>query len=129
MVKKKKIFHEIRELSEFRKEFKKLSKKFPTLREDLETFIHTQLNLYHKLHIDNRGVMPISDLGIEKPRIYKAKKFACKSLKGKGVHSGIRIIYGYYENEDIVEFIEIYYKGDKKNENRKRILRHYKSCL
>jgi len=124
-VKKKKIFHEIRELSEFRKDFKKLSKKFSTLHEDLETFIHTQLNLYHKLHIDNRGVMPISNLGIEKPRIYKAKKFACKSLKDKGVHSGIRIIYGYYENEDIIEFIEIYYKGDKDNEDRKRILRYY----
>lgn len=125
-MKKKKIFHEIKELSEFRKDFKKLSKRFPTLREDLETFIHTQLNLYHKLHIDNRGVVPISDLGIEKPRIYKVKKFACKSLKGKGVHSGIRVIYGYYETEDIIEFIEIYYKGDKKNEDRKRILRYYR---
>jgi len=35
--------------------------------------------------------------------------FSCKSLKGKGVRSGIRIIYAYYEEEDIIEFIEIYY--------------------
>lgn len=126
MAKKKKIFNEIRELSEFKKDFKKLSKKFPTLHEDLKTFIYTQLNLYHKLHIDNRGVFPISDLGIENPRIYKVKKFTCRSLKGKGVHSGIRIIYAYYEKEDIIEFIEIYYKGIKNNEDRKRILRHYK---
>ena len=39
--------------------------------------------------------------------------------------SGIRIIYAYYEKEDKIEFIEIYYKGDKENENRERILKHY----
>ncbi len=58
-----------------------------------------------------------------------SKKFACKSLKGKGAASGIRIIYAYYEKEDIVEFVEIYYKGNKENEDRKRILKYYKSTL
>jgi hypothetical protein len=38
---------------------------------------------------------------------------------------GIRVIYAYWEEEDKLEFIEIYLKGDKKNEDRKRILRHY----
>lgn len=67
----------------------------------------------------------MSDLGIDNPKIYKAKKFACKALKGKGVVSGIRIIYAYFEKEDIIEFIEIYYKGQKANEDRDRILRYY----
>ncbi|MCM8774516.1 MAG: hypothetical protein NC820_07280, partial [Candidatus Omnitrophica bacterium] len=97
-----------------------------TLKEDLEVFIETQLSLYHKLHIDNKGISPISDVGIDYPKIYKAKKFACKALKGKGVASGIRIIYAYYEKENIIEFIEIYYKGDKENEDRDRISRYYK---
>ena len=88
-------------------------------------FIKTQLKLYHKQHIDNRGIFLISTLGINYPKIYKVKKFACKSLKGKGVASGIRIIYAYYEDEDIIEFIEIYYKGNKENEDRIRINKHY----
>jgi len=124
--KNKKIFHAIKELAEFRKDFKKLFKRFPTLEDDLKRFIVVQLNLYHKLQIDNKGIVRISDLGIESPKIYKAKKFACRSLKGKGSASGIRVIYAYFESKDIIEFIEIYYKGDKKNEDRQRILRHYK---
>ncbi len=120
-----KIFNEIRKLTEFEKDFKKLSKSFRTLKEDLSTFIANQLKLTHKLKIDNRGVVRISDLGIECPLIYKARKFTCKSLKGKGAASGIRVIYAYYAQEDIIEFIEIYYKGNKENEDRNRILRHY----
>lgn len=121
-----KIFNEVKQPAEFQKDLKKLSKKFRTLKEDLKVFIEKQLNLYHKLKIDNKGVFPISDLGIDYPKIYKAKKFACKSLKGKGVASGIRIIYAYFEEEDVIELIEIYYKGDKENEDKNRILRHYK---
>lgn len=121
-----KIFNDIRRLTEFEKDFKKLYKKFRTLEEDLEIFIEKQLKLYHKLCIDNKGVFPVSGLGVDYPKIYKAKKFACKSLKGKGALSGIRIIYAYYEKEDIIEFIEIYYKGDKESEDRERILKYYK---
>ncbi len=121
-----KIFNNIRKLAEFEKDFKKLAKKFRTLEEDLHTFITNQLKLAHKNNIDNKGVVRISDLGIEYPEIYKARKFACKALKGKGAASGIRLIYAYYEQEDIVEFIEIYYKGNKENEDRERISRYYK---
>jgi hypothetical protein len=84
-------------------------------------------NLYHKLNIDNNGIFKITGLGIETQKIFKAKKFACKSLKGKGVKSGIRIIYAYYEAIDSIEFVEIYYKGDKENEDHKRIKQKYKS--
>ena len=126
---KKRIFNEIRELPEFKKDFKKLSKRFPTLKEDLQVFIDKQLNLFHKLNIDNKGVFQISGLKINYPKIYKARKFACKSLKGKGAFSGTRIIYAYYEKEDVMEFIEIYYKGDKENEDRERILRCYGKVL
>ena len=120
-----KMFNDIRKLAEFEKDFKKLAKRFRTLEEDLNAFIANQLKLTHKLNIDNKGVLRISDLGIEHPRIYKARKFPCKALKGKGAMSGIRIIYAHYEEEDIIEFVEIYYKGDKENENRERILRYY----
>ncbi len=124
----KKIFDEVKRLSEFEKDFKKLSRRFRTLEKDLEVFIKTQLELFHKLNIDNKGIVQIADLGIDYPKIYKARKFACKSLKGKGVASGIRITYAYCESEDKIEFIEIYYKGDKKNEDRRRIKKYYGKC-
>ena len=104
----KKIFKEVRSLPEFDKDFKKLAKRLKTLNDDIKTFINKQLKLTHKLGVDNKGVVHISELGIENPKIYKAKKFACKALKGRGGMSGIRIIYAYYENEDVIEFIEIY---------------------
>lgn len=121
----KKIFREVRRISEFDKDLKRLKKRFKTLDDDIETFITKQLKLTHKLGIDNKGVVPIPELGIEIPKIYKARKFACRALKGRGVMSDIRIIYAYYEDEDIVEFIEIYFKGDKATEDKKRIIKYY----
>ncbi|MBW1641839.1 MAG: hypothetical protein JRJ76_03270, partial [Deltaproteobacteria bacterium] len=120
----KKTFNEVRRLPEFEKDFKKLAKKFKTLDDDIKAFIDNQLKLTHILGIDNKGVFHISELGIKMPKIYKAKKFACKALKGRGVMSGIRIIYAYYENEDIIEFIEIYFKGAKANEDKDRIIKY-----
>ena len=122
----KKIFSGEWRLPEFERDLKRLSKKFRTLEEDLEIFTRTQLNLFHKQGQDNRGCFRIANLGITYPHIYKAIKFACRSLKGTGRKSGIRVIYAYYEQEDIIEFIEIYYKGDKTNEDRQRILQRYK---
>lgn len=119
------LFREINYISEFQREKKKLLKRFRTLDEDLQTFIDVQLKLFHKLKRDNNAIEQINDLKINKPKIYKVKKFACKSLKSKGVQSGIRIIYSYFEEEDKIEFIEIYYKGDKENEDRKRIKNLY----
>jgi mRNA-degrading endonuclease RelE of RelBE toxin-antitoxin system len=121
-----KLFSEIDYLPEFDKDFKKLSKRFRTLEGDFKTFINTQLNLFHKQGIDNKGVLPISGIDISDPKIYKARKFACRSLKGRGVDSGIRVIYAYWEEKDKLEFIEIYFKGDKENEDRERIIRNYK---
>ena len=120
------IFKEIIFLSNFEKEKKKLLKRFRTLDEDLRNFIDVQLKLFHKLGIDNSAVEQISDLDIDEPKVYKVKKFACKALKGKGVQSGIRIIYSFFKNVDKIEFIEIYYKGDKENEDRERIKKLYK---
>ena len=84
-------------------------------------FVKVALNAFHKQNIDSRVIFHISDLGIHSPKIYKARKFACKALKGKGAQSGIRVIYAYHADEDWIEFIEIYYKGDKESEDRERI--------
>ena len=120
-----KIFREISCLPEFDKDMRKLLRRFKTLEDDLRVFIKNELNLYHKLKIDNKGVFQVPGLKIKSPKIYKAKKFACRSLKGKGVHSGIRVIYAYFDEQDKIELIEIYYKGDKEIGDRERILKYY----
>jgi hypothetical protein len=45
------------------------------------------------------------------------KKIACKSLKGKGVNSGLRLIYALFKVEQKITFIEIYHKNDKDSED------------
>ena len=120
------IFRKIVHLPVFNRDIKKLKKRFISLDDDLDVFIKVQLNLFHKQNIDNAGIVQISGIGIESPQIFKARKFACKSLKGKGARTGIRVIYAYFKEEDKIELIEIYYKGDKENENRDRILKIYK---
>jgi mRNA-degrading endonuclease RelE of RelBE toxin-antitoxin system len=119
------LFKQITHVPEFEKDLKKLARRFTSLEEDLRIFIKVAMNAYHKQNVDSRAIFHISDLGIHSPQIYKAKKFACKSLKGKGAQSGIRVIYAYYEEEDRVEFVELYYKGDKESEDRERILKYF----
>ncbi len=38
----------------------------------------------------------------------KVKKIACKSLKGRGVNSGLRLIYAHFEAEQRIVFIELF---------------------
>lgn len=118
-------FKHIEQLDKFKKDLKKLLKRFPSLEEDLDSLVKAQLIAYHKLNVDNHGIFVIDNLAIADPKIYKVKKFACKSLKGKGVHSGIRVTYAFFPAEDRIEFIEIYYKGDQENEDRERIKNYY----
>ncbi len=120
------LFREVTYCQEFEKDFKKLLKRFPSLEEDLNVLFKAQIALYHKLNIDNKGIVRISNLGISTPDIYKVRKFACKSLKGFGANTGLRLIYAYFEKEDRLELIEIYFKGDKAKENRKRIYKYFK---
>ncbi len=117
-------FEEISRLPEFERATRELLKRFETIGDDLEIFIEKQLFLYHKLKVDNKGIFQITGLPVGNPKVYKAKKFACKSLKGRGVQSGIRVIYAYDEERGKIVLIEIYFKGDKANEDKKRILEY-----
>lgn len=119
-----KPFREITRLPEFENDLKKLSRKFPTLNDDLKILVANQLFLFHKLKIDNKGVYQIPGLGFSEPKVYKVKKFACRSLKGRGAQSGMRLIYAYHEIEDRIEIIEIYHKSQQKNETKARIMKY-----
>ena len=120
-----KKFKTISRLPEFNRDMKKLSKRFRSLEDDLNTFVNTALYARHKLGTDTKGIVSIPGLGVGR-EIYKARSFACKSLKGRGKQSGIRVIYTYYDETDEVELIEMYYKGDKENEDRGRMRERHK---
>ena len=119
-------FNKINRLPEFDKDLKKLAKRFRTIEEDLQILIDHGLVAFHKFNIDNGGIVEIEGLGISYTKIFKVRKFACRLLKGKGANSGLRLIYAYYADKDEIELIEIYFKGDKENEDRGRILKYYK---
>ncbi len=108
-------------LSEFKKDFKKLLKKYISIEEDLG--ILKQLLSKHPSGFPSI-IFQISNLEI-RTKIFKVKKFRCRSLKGSGSNSGIRVIYALLEEEQKIEFIEIYFKGKQKNHNKERILKYY----
>jgi len=62
----------------------------------------------------------------EEIKICKIKKFACRTLKGHGSRSGIRVIYAFHTEILKIEFIEIYFKGNKESEDKERIKKYLK---
>lgn len=110
-----------KQTEDFEKDLKRLLKKFPTLVEDIEIAKYFAIEMYHLKNIDKRSIFPIPNFCTEKLKICKLKKFACKSLKGRGVKSGIRIIYAFYIETKTIDFIEIYFKGEKEIEDKERI--------
>jgi mRNA-degrading endonuclease RelE of RelBE toxin-antitoxin system len=57
--------------------------------------------------------------------VIKIKKIASDSFKGRGVNSGLRLIYAYFEEEQKIIFVELYHKNEKENEDRQRIAVHF----
>ena len=110
------------ELSGFQKDLKGLLKKYRTLNEDMET-VRQVLEVVP----DERPPFSfrIDNLGLE-TCVIKVKKMACKALKGRGVNSGLRLVYAWFEKEKKITFIELYHKNDKENEDRQRIMNNFK---
>jgi hypothetical protein len=113
---------EFGKIEEFKKDLRKLSKRFITLPDDLEI-----VKKVLTISPDERPPLSyrIDGLGI-KTCIIKIKKIASRSLKGRGADSGLRIVYAHFKEEEKITFIELYFKGDKENEDRERILRNFK---
>jgi mRNA-degrading endonuclease YafQ of YafQ-DinJ toxin-antitoxin module len=108
--------------TEFQKDLKKLSKKFRSLDEDLIEFKKV-------LNEAPLGIGKHFNVIIKTGIVYIVKaRFFCKSLKKKD----LRVIYAYIENHQIIElvgieFIELYFKGNKENEDRERIKDYLKN--
>ncbi|NCT92892.1 MAG: hypothetical protein GXC72_00575 [Chitinophagaceae bacterium] len=108
-------------LAEFQKDLKYLLKQYRTLQEDLAV-----VKKVLAIAPDERPPFSfrVENLGLD-TCIIKVKKIACKALKGRGVQSGLRLVYAYFPNEPRIVFIELYHKKDQELEDRERILKHF----
>ena len=105
----------------FKRDLKRLLKKFPTLVEDIEIAKVFAIELFHMQKVNKQAIFPIPNFCSDELKICKVKKFACKALKGRGAQSGIRIIYAYHVLTNTVDFIEMYFKGESENEDKEKI--------
>jgi len=105
-------------LPEFQKEFKHLSKKYKSLSEDLQEFCNVVSVVPFGT---SKHFMVITQT--ETVAIIKARLF-CRYLKG----SSLRIVFAYFEGKKKIEFLELYFKGEKENENSKRIQEYLNHC-
>lgn len=109
------------QLPEYEKDLKSLLKKYRSLAEDIEV-----VKQILKVHPEERPPFSFQINNLElKTCVIKIKKIACKSLKGRGVNSGLRLIYAHFLKEEKIIFVELYHKSDKENEDRERILKHF----
>jgi|SRR3989344_5577646 len=105
------------QLPEFEKEFLKLSRKYPSLPSDLKK-LETLISL-HPVGLGTNFVTIHHSLEV---KIVKTR-LACKSLRDRSM----RIIYAYHESTTTFVHIEIYFKGNKENEDRERIKAYLKN--
>lgn len=104
---------------EFGKELKKLSKKYRSLPKDIK---------------DLEEVLVFSPTGIgknftivhsaEAVKVVKVR-LACESLGDRSV----RVVYAYHDCTFEFMYIEVYFKGDKENEDRGRIAQYLKNIF
>jgi hypothetical protein len=104
-------------LAEFEQECKRLFKKYKTLDDDLEKF--RKILITTPTGIGKNFVIMYSSQTV---KIIKAR-MACRALRDRS----LRIVYSYFEQEQRIEFIELYFKGDKENEDRERLKEYLKN--
>jgi len=106
------------ELPEFSKEYKRYLKKYRTLDSDFLNFKKVILSIPCGVGKHFNTITVSNDVKIIKARLF------CRSLKG----SSLRIVYAYHKNKELIDFIEIYFKGNKGNEDSERIKKYLKNC-
>lgn len=107
----------------FDKDFKKLSKRYRSLPEDLKRFQKYALLPYHQSNQAIPGIFVVQ--GVKRQddkRAFIAKKFACRTIANCGNRSGIRITYIYDSEQAVIELREIFYKEDQAVEDKSRLV-------
>lgn len=108
---------QISQTEEFQKDLKNLQKKYRSLSEDFEILKIVILDNPTGKNVSTHwNVVPGLNVKNENIKVYKVRMM-CRSLR----KSNFRIIYMYNKNKLELLFIEIYFKGNKEVEDRKRI--------
>jgi mRNA-degrading endonuclease RelE of RelBE toxin-antitoxin system len=105
------------QLPEFEKELKRLSKKYPSLIDDIEDIKPVLISNPTGIGKNFTIISNAKDIKIVKVRIQ------CESLRARA----IRLIYAYHKEKIEFMYIELYFKGDKENEDRGRISEYIKT--
>ena len=108
---------EFSELPEFSHELKRLNKRYPSLCGDVDRLKQT----LSKLQLRNTGKYWNCLHQSEKLCIYKIR-LACRYLRS----TSMRIVYAHHIEKNRIVFMEIYFKGDRENENAGRIKEYLK---
>ncbi len=98
-------------LPEFEKELNKLAKKYPTLPSDIDDLKPVLIECPTGIGKNFIITRIEGDIQIIKVKVH------CESLRSRV----IRLIYAYHKDRIEFMYIEVYFKGDKENENRERI--------
>ena len=110
-------------IPEFEKDFKKLEKRYRTLSDDFENMKKNLLEVHYikGAPLPPNTIVDIEGMCGENYKSKKVRKFACKSLRNLGNRSGIRVIFVLEPDDLKITFIEMYFKGDKENEDKNRL--------
>ena len=103
----------IYQLPEFKKELQKLSKKYPTLSEDINDVTSVIVASPNGTGIGKNFTIINSTIDVKIVKVH----VHCESLRSRS----IRFIYAYHKNKIELVYIEVYFKGDNGNEDRERI--------
>ena len=113
----------IKTIPEYRKDLKKMQKKYRHIKEDVKRAILAIITSKHK---PLEGSVRIDHLGDEvKIPVFKLRHFRSTDLKGKGSRSGIRLIYSYEIEKKEITLFEIYYHKSKHSDCNRELIKEY----
>ncbi len=105
-------------LSEFEKELKRLESKYRSLPDDL-------LRLEKVITLHPTGIGTNFAIIHRQGNVTVVKtRLACRALKNRSM----RLIYAFHNDTITFVYLELYFKGDRENEDRERIKEYLKSC-
>lgn len=106
---------EFQELPIFGKECKRLGKKYRSLAKDIAKLKPVLGNCPRGNGSKHWNRLCVLDDG--KVVVFKVR-LACAALRGESL---LRIVYAHHAEKETIEFLEIYFKGNKENEDSTRI--------
>ena len=105
-------------LKQFEKEFKKFSKKYVSLKQDIQTFKNI-------IQVNPKGNSQHFKILKQQDTVFIIKaRLACRALKKGTSGTPLRVLYIYNEPFKSVVFIEMYHKKARSNPDKKRIERY-----